>query len=96
MPFASSTEDRDRTPQEAEGVLESALGPPQRGPQIQEDRPLQTVPSTLLEDGPGGLKRLVRRREVESHPAGVADVGPGSRPKIGNAFGSIPRCVHPI
>jgi hypothetical protein len=94
--LADSQKVCDRTPQKTQGVVESPLSPSERGPQIQEDRPLKNVPRAFPEAGKSGLKRLLCRREVESHPAGIADVAPGSRPKISNMLSSIASCIQPV
>jgi hypothetical protein len=89
-------EDVDCSAEEPQSFIEASLGSSKGSLQVEENRPFEPVPRTLLKLLVRLCKSFLRSLEVEPDPAGVPDEGPGSRPEVRDPLGAIPSAVQVI
>jgi hypothetical protein len=69
----------DRLAEQGQGLVEAPLSAPQEGLELEQEGLVERIEPALVEVALGDRERLLGALEVEEHPQGVAQVGPGAR-----------------
>src|SRR6185295_2350612 len=85
----SPQEDRHRSPEETQRLVEAALRPPQGGFQVQKDCAFDWIPTPLAEKRFGLEKGFLGFPKFRLHTAGVSETGPRPRLQIPDEAGPV-------